>query len=161
MNIAELVYTITGTTPAAAGPAVIGSVIDFQSLPGTTQQDGLEVVDDLDIVAAIKGATGGTLDLCLQVSPDGSTWTDFARFATITAAAPLAYKSFAVCRQAQALTMTTVGQGGTTMTLTVNTVTGGPVPRYMRLLAIANASTTAGAVQTLTLIAHGPRKSLD
>lgn len=153
----ELTFTISGASPdAASTTAVIGEVVDFAMLPGTTQPTGLEVVDDLDIVAAIQGGTGGSLDLFLQTSPDNVTWTDYAHFAQLAAGAVLGVKTFATTRQAQTATMTTVGQNLTPL-LAASTVVGS-VARYMRLLAIAGAGTTAGAVQTITLVAHGSRR---
>lgn len=143
----DVALVITGTTPAAPGTAVVGTPVNFA-------QYG-EACESLDIDADLVGATGGPLDLYLQTSPDGgANWYDYAHFAQLAAAAPAVKVRFGVSRLAQQLTITTVGKN-LTPALAVNTVVGGPFGTQMRLVAVAGALTTAGAVITINIRAQG------
>ena len=153
---ASLVFTITGTSPSTNTTAPIGSAIDFGALPADATQPGLELVDDLDVIASLQGATGDTLDLYLQTSTDKTTWTDYAHFAQLASAAAALVVRFGVSRFAQQTTIATVGQGTSPA---ATGVVGGPVARYMRLIGKAGASTSLGATQTITLRASGVRKA--
>jgi len=105
------------------------------------------------IVASLTGATGGALDVYLQVTDDGgTTWWDYAHFAQKTAGSALTHHMFAVSRSQQVLTITAIGKD-LTPALAVNTVVGGQFGRKMRLLFVAGAGTSAGASQTVRLIA--------
>lgn len=150
---AVITYTITGTSPAAPGSAVVGSAVDLSLLPGGSG-NGLDVIDDIDVIAATHGATGGVLDLVLQTSPDGVTYTDWMHFTQIAAAAGNAFQRAMSSHDAQQNPVA-VGQG-TTTALAATTTAGGP-QRFIRLVAVAGASTTAGATQTITLMAKGSR----
>ena len=50
---------------------------------------GLDAFESMQIVTVFQGATGDTLDICLQYcdDPDGSTWFDYARWQIAAAAA--------------------------------------------------------------------------
>lgn len=132
--------TITGTTPSAPSTAVVGSAIT-----------GLGTFESLDIVATIQGATGGVLDLYLQTSPDGgTTWVDYIHFTQLTVAQASSTKRTTVSHGVQSAAITAVGTG-LTPSLTAGTVVGGAFGDRMRLVAVAGASTTAGAVQTILI----------
>lgn len=129
--------TLSSTSPAAAS-TVIGPTIL-----------GLYAFASLSITATLTGATGGVLDIYLQVSPDnGTTWVDYAHFAQLSAGAAATTKCFTVSRGAQQTTITAVGTG-TTPVLAANTVVGGDFCDRMRVLYVAGASTSAGAAQTI------------
>jgi hypothetical protein len=145
----QVVRTISGTSPAAPGTAVVGTAVDLSAL--------LEDIESLDVIATIVGATGGVLDLYLQCSSDGTTWTDFAHFAQLTAGAASSVKTFSVSRFSQQSTITAVGQN-LTPALAANTAIGGPVEMQIRCLAVAGASTTAGGAQSIKLVATGRRQ---
>src|SRR5262249_6183355 len=59
--------------------------------PGTVAQPptlGLGAYKSLSIFSMLQGATGGTLDVYLQYSPDGgTTWVDYAHFPQVAAGA--------------------------------------------------------------------------
>jgi hypothetical protein len=131
-------YVITGTTPAAAGTAAVGG-----------KAVGLRQFDELKFVAELVGATGDTLDVYLQWSPDaGTTWYDYAHFPQLAAgAAAIKY----VCTSQFGTTLPVVIGKGTTPALAANTCTGGGWGDQMRCIATAGASTSAGAAITITI----------
>ena len=154
-NRTALTFTITGTSPSSATTAVIGSAIDTASADGAGNGAGLEEVDSADIVVNTLGATGGTLDLVLQTSPDNVTFTDWVHLTQIAAAAAAAVQQ-AESTHSAASNPVAVGQGTNTV-LAATTVAGGP-ERYIRLIGKGGASTTAGAVQTAKITVRGERK---
>lgn len=125
------------TSPAAPG-TVAGAV---QTLGG---------LESLSVTAELVGATGGVLDVYLQDSNDGINFTDYAHFAQLGAAASAVVKRFTVSRGAQQATITTVGRN-LSPALAANTVVGGNFGKFVRMLYVAGASTTAGAVLNFTL----------
>ena len=136
---------ITGTSPGSAITAALGSALH-----------GLDVYDAIQIACEVQGATGGTLDLYVQASWDnGTTWWDWAHLAQLSAAAA-AVKYMINAPGMGAAAITAVGKG-TTPALAVATVIGGVGSwgRSIRVLSVAGASTSAGAVQTFTV--HGLR----
>lgn len=141
------VQIISGLSPASATTAVIGSAVS-----------ALDEYDALMIVATLQGATGGTLDIYLQVNPsdDGATWVDYAHFPQLTAAAAATTKVWSVAKAAQVTTLATVGRD-LTPALPANTVLGGPWGRQMRAIAVAGVGTSAGAQQSITIMGQrGP-----
>lgn len=128
---------LTATSPAAAstvaGPALTGA--------------GLW--NNLLVLADLTGATGGTLDVYLQHSPDGgTTWYDLVHWPQKAAAAALTTLAITLCRYNVPTAPIAIGKG-TTPALAVNTVATGGWGDQLRLLFVAGASTTAGAVQTV------------
>lgn len=136
---------ITGTSPASASTAAVGSPLH-----------GMEQFDSIQIAAEVQGGTGGTLDLYVQASWDGgTTWWDFAHLPQLAAGAA-AIKYMINAPGMGSATMTVIGKG-TTPAMAVNTVSGGigAWGKSIRVLAVAGASTSAGAAQTFTV--HGLR----
>lgn len=133
---------ITGTSPAAASTAAVGSTLV-----------GVEKYAALQIACEVQGATGGTLDLYIQTSFDGTVFWDLIHLPQLAAAAA-AVKYMVNLPNMGATAITVVGKTGTPA-LAANTVTGGVGSwgRSLRLLAVAGAGTSAGAVQTITV--HG------
>ncbi len=133
-------HLITDTSPAAPGTAA-GDVAG-----------GLDRYDSLTIIATLQGATGGTLDVYLQMSPDGgTTWIDYAHYPQLAAAAVSSIRTWTVSRAAEQKTLTTVGSG-TSPALAANTIMGGDWGDRLRALYVAGASTSAGAVQTIRIV---------
>lgn len=146
----DTTLTISGTTPAAASTAVVGVPAVFATFE--------DMPESLDVEAALVGATGGTLDLYLQTSPDGgTTWVDYAHFAQLAAGAAASFVRFGVARHAQQTTITTVGRA-LVPALAVGTVVGGPFGDRMRLVAVAGAGTSAGAAITILLRVQGTQR---
>lgn len=111
----------------------------------------LQNYDSLRVVATLQGGTGGTLDVYLQTSVDGSSWYDYAHFAQMADGAAQATRSFSVARSAQQTSITTVGVGASPA-LAANTVLGGDFGTQMRAVCVAGAGTSAGAAQTIAIV---------
>lgn len=134
------VTLFSGTTQAAAGTLAHAAVT------------GLGAFNSMTVYASLVGATGGTLDLYLQYSPDGgTTWVDYAHYAQLAAGAAAVQKVFSVTKDYDEKTITTVGSGSTPA-LAANTVLGGDWGDRLRVVEVAGASTSAGAVIALTAV---------
>jgi len=124
--------------------------------PGTVAQPptpGLGAYKSLSIFSTLQGATGGTLDVYLQYSPDGgTTWVDYAHFPQLAAGAAAASRVWNVTKEAQQTTLTSVGTG-TSPALAANSIVGGDWGDRLRVLTVAGAGTTSGAAQTVSIIA--------
>jgi hypothetical protein len=139
------VGTITGTSPATATTAAIGAALlnlgQYRSL-------------HLEITAT--GATGGTLDLYLQVSYDnGTTWWDYAHLPQLAAGAAAVRYAINVSRAAQSGAAPLVVGTALTPALAANTVVGGDFGQAIRLIGVGGAGTTAGATQTINVFEGG------
>lgn len=133
-------FSLGGTSPASATTAA-----------STNTATGLDRFTSLHIYAEITGATGGSLNVYLQTSPDlGTTWVDYAAFPLASAGAAVAAYAFTVSRGSQQSSMIAVGKN-LTPALTANSVLGGDFGDRMRAVFKANASTTAGAAQVITI----------
>lgn len=136
-------WTFTGTSPAAAGTALVTSP--------TTLVD-LADFDSFTIDATVTGATGGNLDIVLQRQVAAGVWVEWVRLTTITAGAAVAYQTISP-DPAGKNTATAVGvyndAGTGTMTLASGTSTGGHPGHTIRMVFVAGTSTSAGAAQTV------------
>lgn len=132
-------FVITGTSPAAAGTAVVGPA----------KQLGLRQFDELKIVAELLGATGGTLDVYLQWTPDaGTTWYDYVHFSQLASgAAAVVYSCNTMFGP---IAPTAVGKN-LTPALAANVCVGGDWGDGFRCLAVAGSSTSAGAAVSITI----------
>lgn len=138
-------FTITGTTPAAASTAIVGSNVG-----------GLAAFDYFTIEAALIGATGGVLDLYLQrrvadaSEVAGGVWADWLHFPQLGAAAG-AIKYTARSGVDTSIRVTGFGTdaSGGTPALAANTLCGGHPGEVLRLVAVAGVSTSAGAAVTI------------
>lgn len=128
-----------------------------QGAANTTAQTpitGLEAFRSLEIYANIQGATGGTLDIYIQVSPDGGTnWVDYIHYSQLAAASAAIQRLVTVTKGTNSgATPVTVGMN-LTPALAANTVVGGDFGDRLRIVAVAGAGTTLGAAQTIKVIA--------
>lgn len=139
---------ITGTSPAAAGRAVIGK-----------QVGNIESYDDVVVVASLVGATGGTLDIYLQRLVDTNLWVDWIHFPQLAAGAA-AVKYSAASMPPAAATAVVVGTSADDVTsgaapaLAANTVVAGHPGSNVRVVAVAGAGTTLGAAVDVRLMLH-------
>ena len=134
-------FSLTFTSPAAAGPVAQAPVL------------GLGAYESLSIFSTMQGATGGTLDIYIQYSPDaGTTWVDYAHFPQIAAGAGATSRVWNVAKDAPQATLTNVGTG-TSPSLAANSILGGDWGDRLRVLAVAGAGTSAGAAQTVLIVA--------
>lgn len=132
------VQTITGTSPASASTAAIGTA------------NGLAAHDWFLIDATIIGGTAGTVDAWLQRKVEGvDAWRDWIRFPLVSAATTKHYS----VQVGSGQTIYEVSQGTTaspgTPTIAANTAIGGHPGDKVRLMVTAGAGTTAGATQTV------------
>jgi hypothetical protein len=129
-----------GTSPAAASTVV------------TTGVNGLSRMGELTIFAKVTGATGGTLDIYIQDSPDGVIWYDYWHIPQIVAGA--AAVRYAYC-PAMNDSVTVIGavDAGTSPLLANGQVRGGKWHDRMRVIYVAGTGTSAGAVQDIRLLA--------
>ncbi len=137
------VFTITGTSPATAVAAVLGSPVL-----------GMDKFNEIKIVANLLGATGGALDVYIQWTPDGgTTWYDYAHFTQLGAgAAAVKY----TCSSTFGTTVPVATGSGTSPVLAAGASVGGPFGDGLRCYVVAGASTSAGAAQTIKI--YGVRK---
>ena len=131
-------FTLTGTSPAAAGQAVIQT------------EGGLGAYDWFQIDADLVGATGGTLDIYLQRKLDTDVWLDWVHLPQLAAGAAAVRYSLTV---SSSNTIVAVGKtsdaGVGTPALAANTSVGGHPGDKVRVMAVAGASTSAGATVTV------------
>ena len=131
--------TLTGTSPTSA-----------TTTAGTQQIDIGRSAQRIQLLASTLGATGGSLDLFVQTTDTPNTeasWVDFAHFDTISAAAAAAKQLLSTTKQSQEQPPLVIG-ASTTPLLDPGIVPGG-WKRYLRLCFKANASTSAGAAQSV------------
>lgn len=134
-------FAISGTSPAAAGTAIVGSVIR-----------NLKAFDWFTIDAALVGATGGTLDVYLQrqVASDaeatGGVWADWLHFTQLGAGAAAVKYSLqsGVDKTITAVAFSTDASPGTPI-LAAGSFVGGHPGDAVRCVCVAGASTSAGA----------------
>jgi hypothetical protein len=136
-------FTLTDTSPASATSATSAGYAG-----------GLQYFDTLTIISTLQGGTGGNLSVYLQTTfDDGVTWFDFAHYQTISAGASAATNIWHVHRSTAVTAATTIGSG-TSPALAVNTINGGAFGDRIRVLYVAGAGTSAGASQTVRIIAN-------
>ena len=145
----------TATTVASSQP-VQGA---DPGLPGGVAGFGLDDFESIDVFAVLQGATGGTLDVYLQVSPDaGSTWFDAIHFAQLAAAAAqVMYRATLAARfQATGDAPIVVGSA-LNPALAAGVVVQGMGVDRCRLIFKAASGTTAGATQKVWVVGHRMR----
>lgn len=143
MSIPIKPKTISGSSPASASTAVVGSALN-----------GLSECDWFMIDATIIGGTGGTVDAWLQRKVEGTdNWRDWIRFPQVSAASTKHYS----VQVMSSISIYEVSQGTTaspgTPTIVANTSIGGHPGDKVRLVVTAGAGTSAGATQTVRI--HG------
>lgn len=135
------VLTISGTSPASASTAVVGSAIG-----------GLHAYDWFAIDASLVGATGGTLDVYLQrqVALDaevtGGVWADWLHFTQLAAGGAAVKYSLqsGIDKTISTVAWGTDASAGTPV-LSAASFVGGHPGQSLRCVAVAGASTSAGA----------------
>ncbi len=133
-----MIKKFTDTSPATASSANSSIIIG-----------GLDSFDAMQIVTVFTGATGGDLDIYLQMADDrdSATWFDYAHW-TVTAGAAVSTKLYTVSRQKDRVTGITIGMGDSPA-LAAGTVLGGDFGAKMRVRWTAGVGTSAGAAQTI------------
>lgn len=133
--------TVTATSPATPSTATLGTF------------SGLARYTSGTFVATLTGATGGNLDVYLQVW-DGANWIDYAHFPQKTAGSGATIVALPVTRNYQRVA--TVATGVDTPALAADVCLGGDFGDVVRVRAVAGAATSAGASQTVRFFATQP-----
>lgn len=143
--------------PAAVVPDGLSVDLSFTSPAGASVTQAFEPIPpcpdlsayrSLQVVAIIRGGTGGTLDIYIQAEYVSGGWVDIAHFAQLADGAAQITRTFAVTREAQQTTITTVG-ANQVPALAANTVIGGSFGRRLRVVAVTGSNNTAGAQQLI------------
>jgi hypothetical protein len=136
----ELLAGTEATSPAAAGYAV------------STAATGFMKYNTLTFIGALAGATGGTLDVIVETSADGTDWYEVIRFTQLASGGAAAVSRFNLSPTGGAATVV-VGKNLTTTTGMVSgTSVNGQWFDQLRVRYIAGTSTSAGAVQKVTVV---------
>jgi hypothetical protein len=129
--------TAASSQPVAGADAYLGLPPGVAGLIGDYK--GAQLVADL------VGATGGTLDVYVQNSPDGGlNWYDVVHFPQIAAGAALASYSAPISTATATSVPTQVGKN-LSPALAANKVVNGALTDRLRLVMVAGLGTTAGA----------------
>ena len=132
----------TPSTGTASSVQVIGAPTTAPA--GVLTGVQLDGFGGLAIAADLVGATGGTLDVYIQTSPNGgTTWFDYAHFTQLTNGNAAVRYAFAVSPSGL-LTPSVVGIN-LTPALAAGVCIGGAWGDRMRLVFVAGTGTTAGA----------------
>lgn len=132
-----VVQNLGGTSPAAAS-TVIGPAMQ-----------GLDDFTRLVIHATLQGATGGTLDVYIQSSV-GNGWYDVAHFAQLAAAAASVRYVVTLTKALKGTpAIVAVNAANGTPTLAANSVNADILGNAIRVVYVAGALTSAGAVQAI------------
>jgi hypothetical protein len=140
-------YVFTETSPAAAGTAassqpVIGGVDN--GIPNGVC-GLLGDYEAIDIIADLKGATGGALDVYVQNSPDeGVSWYDIIHFQQLAPGGALVSYQAPISNATTTTAPILVGKN-LTPALAPGQVVNGAFSDRLRLVMVAGVSTTAGA----------------
>ena len=143
-----LLADLSSISPPAAS-TVVGKLVS--PLLTADQIGNLSEYDGVTVTTKLQGATGGTLDIYLQFF-DGTDWIDFlhpAQLANGAAAVSAVY----VPQIPTTHTVVTVGRN-TTPALANNSSVGGHPGEALRVLYVAGGGTSAGAVQTIRVLAR-------
>lgn len=141
-------YVITGTTPAAPGNAVIGTIAPDPTLVAPSITGDLSQFESMTITAILQGATGGTLDVYIQSAIDdtGTLWNDFVHYTQIPAAAASSTTRWTTCRWNQSSAAPVVTGD---LVLAQTQFIPGEWGERIRVKVVAGAGTSAGAPLTI------------
>ena len=145
-------FQFNETSPAAAG-TVASSQVVTGSLAANVQAGVAGWVDDyesIDLAIDLQGATGGSLDVYVQISPNnGAHWYDIIHFPQVLAGAALVHYQVPLSQATNTLTATQVGKDLSPALGLVSGIVGavinGAFGDRFRLVMVAGAGTSAGA----------------
>lgn len=147
--------TVTVTSPAVTGVKVVE--VDNAGAPAIFKD--LDHATDIAVYLTLQGATGDDLGVVLQCSHNGKDWFDWFRSDDIVAAA--AATILKVVPKPWDGSHTVVGNGTTTPpvatpALAKGTVAPGNWGSHMRIVFVPGTTTSAGAVQIVTVVSARP-----
>jgi hypothetical protein len=140
------------TSPNAAGTAASTQPVQNAAAYLPSGHAGpMQDYDAVDVIAELVGATGGTLDVYLQISPDdGATFYDVVHWPQLTAGGSAVTYQSPISNATTTTAPTVIGKG-LVPALAANTVVNGAFSDRMRLIMVAGSSTSAGAVVRVTV----------
>jgi hypothetical protein len=137
------VKNLLGTGSEATSPA-------SATYSRSTAVTGFSQFEWIQIVATIQGATGGTLDIAIETSADGSTWLELCRFVQLAAGATAA--TYTVDPTPDGIITARGRNLTTTFVLAAGSCVGGMWLDQMRVRMVAGSGTSAGAAQAISVI---------
>jgi hypothetical protein len=155
MPITEYVWS--ETSPSSPGTAT--SVNAVSGVSSGIANGVIGYLDDyrsLRFFAELTGATGGSLQVTIESSADGSNWYEYLSWPSITSGAGLAYYSASTSLSAGTSSILAVGKGSVSA-IAANKVVGGAHGSMLRLLMTAGSGTTVGAPVLVRISAQRPR----
>jgi hypothetical protein len=153
--VARVNFVFSETSPSAAGTAASSQPVQNAGnflAPGVAGP--LQNFDAADIFAELTGATGGTLDVYLQRSPDdGVTWYDAVHFTQLASGGSAVIYSTALSNAQQTAAPVAVGKN-LSPALGAGVTVNGPTSDRLRLVMVAGSGTSAGAAVTVRVMAQ-------
>lgn len=134
-------FNLVFTSPAAAGTALAGNLAT------------LTPYRSIVLAAELRGGTGGTLDVYLQVRAATASFYDWAHFPQLGASQTLTIYLLTASRGAQSSGLTVVGSG-LTPALPANTFVGGDFGDRINVVCTAGAGTSAGGLCQINIRAQ-------
>lgn len=144
--MARALFIFNETSPAAAGTSASSQPVQNAGSNFPIGVAGpMSDYDAVDVIADLTGATGGTLDVYLQISPDdGQNWYDIIHFSQLAAGAALASYQAPLSNATVTNSPIKVGKN-LSPALAASTVVNGAFSDRMRLVMVAGSGTSAGA----------------
>lgn len=137
-EVIQLLAGAEATSPAAAGHSLSTPVLGFTQFEWT------------QIIATVQGATGGTLDIVVETSADGSTWLEL--FRTVQLAAGATAATYTVDPTPYGIVTARGKNLTTTFVIAAGSCVGGMWLDRMRVRMVAGSGTSAGAVQSVSVV---------
>ena len=141
----SILLPVTGTTPAAAGTAVLGSAVT-----------GIDSFRQVVVAAHMTAPTGGDLDLVVQTQFGDSDWYDAASFPTIEPGDDPVVYAVTLSRSLSFIIPIRVGTNLSPALTDWGLSVLGVFGDNLRVIATAGAGTTAGAVTTVNFFGLFP-----
>ena len=143
-------FEFNETSPSAPGTAASSqAVLNAGNYFPAGVAGPMADYDAVDIIAELKGATGGTLDVTVQMSPnDSGAWFDIIHFTQLAgSAAAIIYQ--APISNATTTTAPVVIGKNLSPALAAGVVVNGTFSDRLRLVMVAGSGTSAGAPVTV------------
>lgn len=146
------ILTFNETSPSAPGTAASSQFVSTSAGPPGVATQQLDDYQAVSIEANLIGATGGTLDVYVQISTDmGTTWYDYVHYTQLAnGASAISYVS-SCASGAQNLSLATIGKN-LNPALAAGTAVGGAWGDRFRLVMVAGSGTTVGAPVQVRII---------
>lgn len=137
-EVVELLAGAEATSPASA------------TYSRSTPVTGFAQFEWVQIIATVQGATGGVLDIVIETSADGSTWLEL--FRTVQLAAGATSATYTVDPTPDGIVTARGKNLTTTFVIAAGSCVGGMWLDRMRVRMVAGAGTSAGAVQSVSVV---------